>query len=157
MRKVMFILGLVLLLQLALVPVSSAAPPPSGGFWHYVRHGETLFSIGRLYGVNAYTICSANGLYNCNYIWAGQSLWIPTYMHPGPYPPPQPCPYGAPCPPPYPPPYPGCIAYHRVSYGETLYSIGRWYGVSPYAIAAANGIYNMNLIYAGQRLCIPDP
>lgn len=144
MRKLILILGLVLLLQLALVPASSAAPPPSGGFWHYVRHGETLFSIGRLYGLNAYAICNANGLRNCNYIWAGQALWIPSYQ-PYPYPYPQPK------------PYPGCIAYHRVRYGDTLHSIGRYYGVSPWAIASANGIYNLNLIYAGQRLCIPDP
>lgn len=141
MRKVILILGLVLLLQLALVPVSSAGPPPSGGFWHYVRYGETLFSIGRLYGVNAYTICSVNGLGNCNYIWAGQSLWIPGYVYPGPYP----------------GPYPGCVAYHKVLHGQTLYGISRIYGVSAWAIASANGIYNLNLIYAGQRLCIPDP
>jgi spore germination protein len=149
MRKVILVLGLVLLLQLALVPASSAAPPPSGGFWHYVRYGETLFSIGRLYGVNAYSICHANGLSNCNYIWAGQSLWIPSYPYP------QPHPYPYPYPHPY--PYPGCIAYHSIHYGQTLYSIGRLYGVSPWAIAHANGIYNMNVIYAGQTLCIPDP
>lgn len=145
MRKLIVILGLVLLLQLALVPASSAAPPPSGGFWHYVRYGETLFSIGRLYGVNAYGICSANGLRNCNYIWAGQALWIPSYYHPPPYPSP------------HPHPYPGCIAYHTIGWGQTLHGIGRYYGVSPWAIASANGIYNLNLIYAGQRLCIPDP
>jgi spore germination protein len=143
MRKVLLVLGLVLLLQLALVPTSSAAPPPSGGFWHYVRYGETLFSIGRTYRVNAYTICQVNGLRNCNHIYAGQALWIPRSY--GPHPP-------------HPrPPHPGCIAYHTVHYGETLYSIGRLYRVSPWAIAAANGIHNMNLIFDGQRLCIPDP
>lgn len=137
MRKVFLVLGLVLILQLALVPASSAAPPPSGGFWHYVRHGETLFSIGRMYHVNPYTICHVNGLGNCNYIWAGQALWIPDTMGP--------------------PPGPHCSAYHKVRYGETLHSIGRYYGVSPWRIAAANGIYNLNRIYAGQRLCIPGP
>jgi hypothetical protein len=29
--------------------------------------------------------------------------------------------------------------------------------VNPWRIASANGIYNLNRIYAGQRLCIPDP
>ena len=33
--------------------------------------------------------------------------------------------------------------------------IGRQYGVSAQAIAAANGIGNPNLIFAGQRLIIP--
>lgn len=136
MRKVILVLGLVLVLQLALAPASSAAPPAEG-FWHYVRHGETLFSIGRLYGINPYAICQANGLGNCNHIWAGQALWIPDDMgpHPG----------------------PSCFAYHKVRYGETLHSIGRHYGVNPWRIAAANGIYDLNRIYAGQRLCIPDP
>jgi LysM repeat protein len=75
-------------------PTTTGTAPPAGtaGFWHRVRHGETLFSIGRLYGVNAYTICSVNRLSNCNYVWAGQELWIPTYAHPGPYPGPYPGP-----------------------------------------------------------------
>jgi len=135
MRKLFLMVGLVVLLHLALVPASSAAPPPSGGFWHIVRWGETLFSIGRLYGVNPYTICSVNGLSNCNYIWAGQALWIPTSVAPP----------------------SGCRAYHTVTWGQTLHGIGRIYGVSPWSIAAANRIYNLNLIYAGQVLCIPDP
>lgn len=139
MRKVLLVLGLVLLLQVALVPASSAASPEGAGFWHKVRHGETLFSIGRMYHVNAYTICYANGLRNCDHIYAGQSLWIPDSS--GPRPPHQ-------C---------MCATYHTVRYGQTLYSIARHYGVSPWAIAQCNGIYNLNRIYAGQRLCIPDP
>ena len=136
MRRVLLVLGLVLLLQLALVPLSSAAPPSSAGFWHTVRYGETLFSIGRMYHVNPYSICHANGLHNCNHIYAGQALWIPKAQGP----------------------HPGgcrCVNYHTIKYGQTLYSIGRHYGVSPWAIAQCNGICNMNKIYAGQRLCIP--
>ncbi len=144
MRKLFLVLGLVLLLQLVLVSASSAAPPSSAGFWHRVRHGETLFSIGRTYHVNPYTVCHVNGLRNCNHIYAGQALWIPQAGGPQP---PQPS-------------HPGkcmCVNYHTIKYGQTLYSIARHYGVSPWAIARCNGIYNMNLIYAGQRLCIPDP
>ncbi len=139
MRKLVLTMGLVLLLLLAVVPPSSAASPPPEGFWHYVRRGETLSSIGRLYGVNAYTICSANGLGNCNHIWVGQALWIPRDHTP------------------HPRPHPRCGIVHVVRHGQTLISIGRHYGVNPWAIASANEIYNLNLIYAGQRLCIPDP
>jgi hypothetical protein len=78
MRKILLILGLVLLLQLVWVSTTAAAPPQAGGFWHMVRYGETLHSIGRWYGVSPYAICHANGLGNCNYIWAGQRLWIPS-------------------------------------------------------------------------------
>jgi LysM repeat protein len=45
---------------------------------------------------------------------------------------------------------------HVVKVGETLSSIARQYGVSPDAIARANGITNPNLIYVGQRLVIPS-
>jgi len=46
---------------------------------------------------------------------------------------------------------------HCVKQGETLYRIALLYGVSAQAIAAANGIVNPNLIYAGQCLTIPAP
>ncbi len=39
--------------------------------------------------------------------------------------------------------------------GDTLYRIARAFGVTPEAIAAANNIFNFNLIYVGQRLVIP--
>jgi LysM repeat protein len=42
-----------------------------------------------------------------------------------------------------------------VSYGDTLYNIGYRHGVSSYAIAKANGIYNANYIRVGQCLTIP--
>lgn len=57
---------------------AAAAPPAYGPTYHRVRWGETLSSIGRLYGVNAYAIARANGLANPNYIYAGQVLLIPT-------------------------------------------------------------------------------
>jgi spore germination protein len=142
MRKVILVVGLVLLLQLALVPAISAAPPSSAGFWHRVNHGETLFSIGRMYHVNPYTICHANGLRNCNHIFAGQALWIPRADGPHPPDPPQP----GKC---------SCVDYHTVRYGQTLYSIARHYGVSSDAIARCNGIRNVDKIYAGECLCIP--
>jgi LysM repeat protein/multisubunit Na+/H+ antiporter MnhB subunit len=50
---------------------------------------------------------------------------------------------------------PACARYHVVRCGETLFSIGRMYGVNPWDIAAANHLPNPNQIFAGQRLCIP--
>ncbi len=49
----------------------------------------------------------------------------------------------------------GCTNYHTVTFGENLNSISRMYGVSVQALMAANNIYNPDLIYAGQSLCIP--
>ena len=141
-RKILLVVALALLLQLAWVPVSSAAPPPwGGGFYHWVRWGETLASIGWMYGVNPYAICAANGLANCNFIYAGQRLWIPGRgWYPGPW-------DGG--------PRHGCVAWHHVYYGQTLSGIAAWYGVSTWALARANGIHNPNMLYAGRNLCIP--
>src|SRR5574341_255137 len=44
---------------------------------------------------------------------------------------------------------------HTVQPGETLYSIARRYGLTVEQVAAANGITNPALIYAGQVLIIP--
>ena len=161
MRKVVLILGLLLLMQAAWVPAGYAAPPPAAGFWHTVRWGETLFSMGRAFGVNPYSICYANGLHNCDYVWAGQSLWIPAGYsgHDG-YGQPGRDGYGKPGYDGYGRPgydgYAGCSNRYTVRWGDTLYSIGRRYGVGAWSIAAANGIYNLNVLYAGQCLCIPD-
>lgn len=46
------------------------------------------------------------------------------------------------------------VVYHKVRSGETLYSIGRKYGVRYESIALQNGIHNPSKIYAGQRLLI---
>lgn len=131
MRRTYFIIVLVLLMSLALPSVASAQ---SGGFWHQVQRGQTVFAIGRLYGVSPYAIASANGLANWNRIYAGQWLWVPRGGYT---------------------PGPTCARSHYVSRGETLLGIARWYGVSTWSIAAANSIYNLNRIYAGQWLCIP--
>jgi len=44
---------------------------------------------------------------------------------------------------------------HYVQWGENLTNIARRYGTTIQAIMYANGIYNPNRIYAGQRLIIP--
>ena len=76
-KKVFPIVLAVILLQTIYIADSQAAPPASGGC-HRVSYGETLSSIGRRYGVNPYAIARANGLYNPNYIYAGQVLCIPS-------------------------------------------------------------------------------
>jgi LysM repeat protein len=103
--------------------------------WHTGVRGETLFSIGRLYGVSPRAIASANRLVNPNRIYVGQALYIPAESgYPGPRP---------------------CGTYYTVQRGDTLYRIGVAHKVSPWSIAAANRIYNMNYILVGQRLFIP--
>jgi lysozyme len=49
-----------------------------------------------------------------------------------------------------------CSAIHYVHKGENLSRIARHYGANYWGLARANGISNPSLIYAGQRLCIPN-
>lgn len=47
----------------------------------------------------------------------------------------------------------GC--HYVVRHGDTLFSIGMRYGVSPWYLARINGLYNPNLIFAGMTLTVP--
>jgi hypothetical protein len=68
-KKAMLLVVCLLVAQLVIgASIVAAAPPAWGPTYHCVRYGETLSSIGRLYGVNAYAIARANGLANPNYI-----------------------------------------------------------------------------------------
>jgi LysM repeat protein len=160
--KVGIVLISVLVLQLVGLTAVSAAPAawapnpvvqrgmPTPQL-HLVRPGETLFAIGRLYGVNPWAIARMNRLPNPNIIFVGQILAVaPMGPFPGPMPGPYPTGY-------MPGGYgPGGMS-HLVRYGETLFSIARMYRVNPWMIARANGLFNPNLIFAGQVLCIPGP
>ena len=119
--------------------VDAESPETSSGFNYTVQWGDTLSAIAVRYGTTVYAISQANGIVNPNLIYAGQVLWIPTGYYP-----PTPS-----------PPIAQCRTYHTVTWGDTLNRLGAWYGVSPWAIAQANRIYNLNLIYRGQTLCIP--
>ncbi len=110
----------------------AAQPPLAGTTTHIVKPGETLLSIARLYGVDVTALARANHIVNPNYIYVGQRLIIPA-----------------------PTTTPPTAGVYIVQAGDTLYSIARRYGTTAWAIAQANGLYNLNYIYVGQRLLIP--
>ena len=120
--------------------------------YHTVKSGETLYCIARAYGVDPYAIAEENGILNPNRIYAGQELAIPDA--------PKTLPSGHVCPRQFDEDDDDngdddCRWYHTVVAGENLYRISLHYDVSMYAIADANNISNLNLIYAGDTLCIP--
>ena len=51
----------------------------------------------------------------------------------------------------------GCPFLYLVRRGDTLSSLARRFGTTVSAIAAANGLVNPNLIFAGRFLLIPCP
>jgi LysM repeat protein len=78
MRSRFLILALAAVIAVTLV---TAAPTGSASAWgnvHCVKYGETLYSIGARYGTSASAIAHANGLYNPNWVRAGQCLSIPS-------------------------------------------------------------------------------
>jgi len=100
---------------------------------HVVQAGENLFRIALKYGTTVQAIAAANGIVNPNVVYAGQELIIPQ---------------GGETPSP-------SVRYHVVQPGETLSGIAMRYGTTPWAIATANGISNVNYVRAGQTLRIP--
>jgi LysM repeat protein len=147
-------------------PFPTGAPPiyPILGN-HTVRYGESLFCIGRAYTVSPWAIAQVNGIVWPYPIYPNQVLKVPNvpWGNPpagpvcprqfGSNPPPvTPGPSPTPTPPVNPP---GCRATYNVVWGDTLYSIALRYNSNVYSIAQANHISNINLIYVGQRLCIP--
>lgn len=109
--------------------------PTGGGScvrYHTVAYGQTLSGIAAWYGVSTYRLAQANNIGNYNYVYAGQVLCIPAW--------------GAPA---------GGVWY-TVTYGDTLSGIAWRYGVSMYAIMAANNLSSANRILVGQTLWIPS-
>ncbi|MCL4247191.1 MAG: LysM peptidoglycan-binding domain-containing protein [Anaerolineae bacterium] len=132
--------------QNLVIPV--AAPSANTGSYT-VQRGDTLASIARRFNTTTQNLMLANGIANQNRIFAGQTLRVPAaavVQQPAPA---QPAPSGN-----YASGY-YASGHYLVRYGDTMLGIARYFGLSPWSIAQANGIYNLNLIYAGQWLRIP--
>ena len=141
-----------------------------GGTPITVAQGETLNSISRRYGVPPLAIAEANGMTTATPVYPGQRLVIPRYNYSGP-PPAVPAVPAAPprapqiasapattgsirqAPPARPLAAQGQV--HTVAPGETMFSIGRRYNVSPVAIAQANRLPPHHKLRMGEQLTIP--
>ncbi len=125
-----------------------SAPPP--GTVHVVQPGEGLYSIGRLYGLDYKDIAAWNNISPPYVIHPGQELKL--YPGGGSYSPPPRAPTS-----PAPMPSPGGgggTEYYTVQPGDTLYSIGRRYGVDYRNVAAWNGLQPPYNLSVGQTLLI---
>lgn len=160
-----------LFLCVAALVVMGAAPAQSASSLgqHTVKQGETLYCIGRAYGVRPDAIASANGLNRLARLSVGQVLTIPPVAWAA-------VPAGPVCVAQFASPYIGATAAQAtatptpavttqtvstnttgsyvVQRGDTLFRIARRYGVTVAALKAANGL-TRDLIYPGQVLRIP--
>lgn len=115
------------------VTVSEAPKRVAQSRTHRVRSGESLYTIGKRYGVSVDRIKAANGLRR-NTIRVGQELVIPARSS-------------------------GSAAasegkVHRVRSGDTLSEIARRYGTTVSKLRSANGL-SSNRLRIGQELKIP--
>lgn len=152
-------------LMILILP-SSHVSAEAGLGQHVVREGETLYCLGRAYGVLPSAIAEANGLHSMAKLSVEQVLIIPTvqWAH---------IPVGPICVAQFTSPYSGqapatntqsptgtpspgtTTANYVVRRGDTLWRIARAFGITVNAIKTANHLNN-NLIYIGQVLVIPD-
>ncbi|HEY52631.1 MAG TPA: LysM peptidoglycan-binding domain-containing protein [Caldilineae bacterium] len=105
------------------------------GYIHVVKRGETLFDVAQRYSVPLNELAKANGITDPGALRVGQRLRIPNTAAP------KPTNTGQ--------------RVHIVQPGETLSAIAVQYGVTPKAIAKANGLSNPSRIVSGQKLVIP--
>ncbi len=131
---------LLVVLVFALMPPETSTAQDGGTITYTVQPGDNLFRISLRFGVSVQQIAAANGIVNPNIIYVNQVLVIPS---PGDV-------ITDPTPPP-----PSPDDTYVVVRGDTLSSIARRFNKTVSAIAAANGIINVNLIYVGQVLVIP--
>jgi LysM repeat protein len=132
---------------------SGAAGPISANCIYTVVEGDRIYRIGLRFGLLPQTIANANGIVNVDLIVPGQQLRIPNcFGVPTPIPT---ATVGAGTPTPMPgTPVPSGRTY-IVQDGDTLFAVATRFGVRVTALAQANNITNVNLIFIGQTLVIP--
>ncbi|GAA4820275.1 muramidase family protein [Algivirga pacifica] len=100
---------------------------------HIVQQGETLYSIARKYNLSASELLSINELSPSVILQPGQALYTSRSN-------------GA---------QEGQSAYeYTVQSGDTLYTIGKRFGISPQEILRVNGLSAHSGIYIGQKLVV---
>lgn len=114
-------------------PSPQPAPNPAPAETVYtVQRGDSLFIIGRKFGVSITALKTANRLTG-DAIYPGQRLIIPLSVTPA--------------------PSTGNVVY-TVKGGDSLFLISKQFGASIYSIKTANGLAS-DTIYPGQQLQIP--
>lgn len=151
------------------MPGQGQGGPEMGGAncLYVVKPGDSLGAIAERFGVSMDAIMRANGVADADMIYVGQKFEIPGCGKPGqdmggmqePMPTEQ-GPMDGPQRPkgegrPDSAEQPRMGKSYTVREGDSLGAIAERFGVDVYALASANGIDNMNMIYAGQELRIP--
>lgn len=151
------LVGQVLKLPGATAPTSSqgsAAAPTPASTAYVIAAGDTLWSIAQQFGTTTEKLIALNGLDDPDRLVVGASLTVPGAATASP------SPAAAPQPPAAAPlvgPKRAVMVSYTVRAGETLYGIGRQFGVHADEIAQASGLEDPSRIRTGTVLKIPQP
>ena len=126
-------------------PPAAPMQEERGGGTIIVEPGQTLYSIARANGMTAATLASANDIAPPYNVHAGQRIRIPGVDEPR-----AEAAYA-----PVNQNFSPKTSMHRVESGETLFSLGRSYGVHPYKIADLNSLSHNASLTVGQKIRIP--
>lgn len=134
LTRISIIFGLLAVMLTLVQPVAAASPS-----FVVVGYGDTLYQIAARYGTTVQALMKANNIPNPNFIYAGQRIALPTMNYaPG-------APSGATT----------TGSVYVVVRGDTLAIVASKFGTTISELMRANGIYNQNFIYVGQRLNVP--
>lgn len=137
-----------ILLVMAVVPAAQAAPEPapaavSCGYWYTVQPGDSWSRVSARTGVSVAALQAANPSKvrpPQNWLYVGDTLWIPCGSTPPPAPP------------------PSCGYSYTVQHGDSWYAISSRTGISVHALQAANPSKvrpPSYVLYVGESLWIP--
>ncbi|MBW4438111.1 MAG: LysM peptidoglycan-binding domain-containing protein [Pleurocapsa minor GSE-CHR-MK-17-07R] len=132
-RLFIAILGLTAWLLLVSATPASAQGAVTCTRTHHIQRGDTLFRIANAYGTTVSQLQAINGLGTSTRIFAGLNLCVATTQMP-----------------------PISNITYVVQRGDYLRSIARRYGIDWRVLAQVNNITNVNVIYPGQVLYIPE-
>lgn len=151
---------------------AGGAPPEGGPGTHVVQRGETLFSIGRTFGISPVRLARHNAIEDPDLLRPGLTLRIPsednairpTVRRPSPGPgegapaaapraiaTPRPVP-SSPAPRPTP-----ARQQHRLGKGETLWAVAKRYGVALKDLMETNRLVGLSSLEEGLVIEIPLP
>ena len=131
----------VIILLVVLGTIAALARPAAAASPNFVvvNYGDTLYAIAARTGTTVDALLRSNGIPNANFIYAGQRIMIP--------------PSGSA--PSIPANVQATTSVYTVVPGDTLSIIAGRFGTTITALMQANGLYNQDFIYSGQRLNIP--